>query len=67
MSAITLWLNDQPVPATAQTLADFIQHYPLEGSFVLACNGRFISREQYPKLMLQHGDRLELLRPVAGG
>lgn len=66
-SPAQLWLNDQPVHSTATTVADFIQQQQLSGSFVLALNGHYLSASDYGHTRLQYGDRLELLRPIAGG
>lgn len=67
MSTFTLWLNDNPLQTAASTVAGFIAEQQLNGAFVLACNGQFVPQQHYPNQPLQPGDRLELLRPVAGG
>lgn len=67
MSTFTLWLNDNSLQTAATTVAGFIAEQQLSGAFVLACNGRFVPQQHYPDQQLQPGDRLELLRPVAGG
>lgn len=65
--SVQLWLNDQPVQSTATTVADFLHLQQLGGSFVLALNGSYLPATAYGHTRLKAEDRLELLRPIAGG
>ncbi len=55
------------VPA-GTTIAAFIQHRDLDPQFVVVeHNGEPIERARYEEVRLGDGDRLELVRAVAGG
>jgi len=40
---------------------------PLRKGVAVALNGRFVPRSNWPDVVLSRGDRLEIVRPVAGG
>ncbi len=55
------------VPA-AVTVADFIRSRGLEPRFVIVeHNGEALERSRYEEVVLAEGDRVELVRAVAGG
>ncbi|WP_105214765.1 MULTISPECIES: sulfur carrier protein ThiS [unclassified Pseudoalteromonas] len=63
-----IFINDSafevPEQASAkQALASFGATPP----FALAVNGQFVAQGQYPQLVLQDGDRLDILAPIQGG
>jgi sulfur carrier protein len=50
------------------TVASFIRQRSLDPRFVLVeRNGEPVERERYERMRLDEGDRLELVRAVAGG
>ncbi|MFN2590733.1 MAG: sulfur carrier protein ThiS [Actinomycetota bacterium] len=50
------------------TVADFIRFRALDPRFVVVeRNGEAVERARYDDIPLVHGDRLELVRAVAGG
>ena len=50
------------------TLADLLRQLQLDPRWVVAeLNGEPLARDRYGAVMLSPGDRLELVRPVAGG
>jgi sulfur carrier protein len=55
------------VPA-ARTVAEFIRDRGLHPRFVVVeLNGEPLERKRYEEVVLQDGDRIELVRAVAGG
>ena len=55
------------VPVTA-TVADFIRLRGMDPRFVIVeHNGEALERARYDRVVLVDGDRLELVRAVAGG
>ncbi|MEX0991871.1 MAG: sulfur carrier protein ThiS [Actinomycetota bacterium] len=61
--------NGKPlVAAPASTVRDLIVAYGLDPRFVVVeLNGQALERKRYPEVALHDGDRLELVRAVAGG
>ncbi len=50
------------------TLKDLIERMGLDERFlVVECNGEPRGRDSFATVVLREGDRLELVRPVAGG
>jgi thiamine biosynthesis protein ThiS len=50
------------------TVAQFVRQRGLDvGSVVVELNGEALERSRYEEVELADGDRLELVRPVAGG
>lgn len=53
---------------SAVTVADFIRSRGLEPRFVIVeHNGEALERSRYEEVVLAEGDRVELVRAVAGG
>ncbi|GEM_PF-172472 len=66
---ITLTINgathelDAPI-----TIAQYLDTLGLAGRYVaVARNGDVLGRETFPTVTLEHGDRVEIVRPVGGG
>lgn len=54
--------------ADAETVAELIARYQLPPqSVVVEYNGRPLNRREWPEQPLNHGDRIEFVRIVAGG
>jgi thiamine biosynthesis protein ThiS len=52
----------------ATTLGELAAHCGLEARRLLVeLNGETLARESWPRHRLQHGDRVEFIRVVAGG
>ncbi|RKZ17373.1 thiamine biosynthesis protein ThiS [bacterium] len=50
------------------SLVEFIEQMELDPRYlVIEYNGRALGRADFASVMLEDGDRLELVRPVAGG
>jgi thiamine biosynthesis protein ThiS len=66
---ITLTVNGQEQTLDAPaTIAAYLQSHDLDGRYVaVARNGDVIPREDFAKVMLLAGDRVEIVRPVGGG
>lgn len=69
MSMISLIANGKPIVAVAgTTLQDFIRQRGLDPRYVVVeRNGEPVDRADYERTALEDGDRLELVRAVAGG
>ena len=66
---VEIQLNGQPrqVPP-GETVADLLRELQLDPRWVIAeLNGQPLPRGDYSAAPLSAGDRLELVRPVAGG
>ncbi|MDP3980031.1 MAG: sulfur carrier protein ThiS [Chlamydiota bacterium] len=51
----------------AITVTDLIKHFKLAPQWVIVeLNGEPLARDQYQQV-LEHGDTIEMVRPVAGG
>jgi len=50
------------------TVADVLRSMRLEGRYVaVECNLEIVERSKYPSLLLQDGDRLEIVHAIGGG
>ncbi len=50
------------------TLAEYLSSLGLVGRYVaVARNGEVLERQAFAELLLEEGDRLEIVRPVGGG
>jgi sulfur carrier protein len=69
MAPIVIFLNGTARQLDATTrLESLITDLKLTPRMVLVeHNGRALLRHEWPDLTLQHGDRIEILRVVAGG
>ncbi len=68
-AVITVTINgDQRELQGALCLADFLKERGLDRQFVaVAHNGNVLQKSDYPRVTLQDGDVLEIVRPVGGG
>lgn len=59
--------KEMPIPASAR-LTDLLAALQLDGRYVIVeLNGEALFKEQIPQASLRPGDKLELVKPVAGG
>ena len=66
---ITLTVNGQPrnLPET-MTVARFLEHVAVTHPFIaVARNGDVLHKDEYERVTVQDGDRLEIVRMVGGG
>ena len=66
---LNLSLNGQPVATDAATLQALLlaQGYDLATAFACAINNGFVPRTQWPERLLENGDRIDVITPIAGG
>ena len=66
---IALTINGQPHRLEApMTVADYLRSLGLDRRFIaVARNGDVVDREEFDRVTLQEGDRVEVVRPVGGG
>lgn len=66
---ISLFLNgEQKTIATATPLSQAIVSWQYtESSFAVAINQTFIPRSEYDNVLLQDGDRIDVVSPMQGG
>ncbi len=69
MEGVDVTANGRPFAVEAGTTVEaFIRARGLDPAFVIVeANGEPLERERYGELILKTGDRLELVRAVAGG
>ncbi len=65
----TVTVNGQELDLPAsRSLVDLLSALKLDGRYVLVeLNGEALLKEQIPSMSLHPGDKLELVKPVAGG
>ena len=66
---INLTVNGKPRPIDdSMNLESYLDSFGLDLKHVaVGYNGDVLKREQYPEVILQDGDILEIVRPVGGG
>jgi sulfur carrier protein len=66
---VKISLNGEPEDAgDAKTIAELIEHYQLPPQSILVeHNGLAVHRREWSERSLAEGDRIELIRVVAGG
>jgi sulfur carrier protein len=66
---ITLVINGQDrTMDAAVTVADYLRSLKLDDQYIaVAHNGAVLAREQFSRVVLAEGDRVEIVRPVGGG
>jgi thiamine biosynthesis protein ThiS len=53
---------------TEMSLPEFLTSYGLDGrKIAVAHNGTVLYRDDWPSIVLQEGDRLEIVRMIGGG
>lgn len=61
-------INQQPLSvADSATLADALSAFGAKPPFAAAINGQFVPKTQYAARQLAHGDKIDVVQPVAGG
>lgn len=61
----TFWLNGKQTTLTSTRLCDYLPAF--KAPFALALNGRFVSAIRYADIVLQPGDEVDIVSPIAGG
>ena len=66
---ITLTINGRRRELEGPTrLVDFLQSNGVNLQFIaVAHNGEVVDSEEFPKIVLNEGDEVEIVRPVGGG
>lgn len=66
---ITLTVNGQERTLEAPTtIASYLKALDLNGRYIaVARNGAVIAREDFDRVSLEAGDRVEIVRPAGGG
>lgn len=66
--AIQVIVNGVPETVSARTIAELVTHKGLSpGALVVEWNQEIVKQEDWPSVLLQEQDRLELLSFVGGG
>ena len=60
-------INNEPHDLSVQTMADLIDRIQPEAPFAVAVNTVFVPKSAYENTMLKDGDKVEIVRPMAGG
>ena len=62
-------LNGKYVETDAATLQALLEArgYDFKSAFACAINNAFVPRPQWPKQLLQSGDRIDVVTPITGG
>ncbi len=66
----TLVVNGEPRPYTPQTVAELLEALgldPARPGIAVAVNDAIVPREEWASRALRPGDRVEVVRAVAGG
>ena len=66
---ITLTVNGKPRDLDGPTpLLELLRSSGVNLQFVAVCyNGEVLDRENFPQIILNEGDQVEVVRPVGGG
>ena len=66
--SVRVIINQLPYQLAADaTLADAVSLLKAQPPFAAAVNLQFVPNTQYPKTLLQNGDRIDIIFPVTGG
>lgn len=64
-----IYINDQPLflesPCTLQEI--LVQKNSVAGHIAIAINKQFIPKAMFASMILQEGDRIDLITPMQGG
>lgn len=60
-------VNGETRQVSTSQLQDLLVELEFHGKFAVALNGEFVPRSLYIQTVLQPGDALEVLSPIAGG
>ncbi len=64
-TTVNIWLNGKTESLHSNQLTELLPRF--KAPFAVALNGRFIAATQYPNIVLQAGDQLDIVSPIAGG
>lgn len=64
-TTVNIWLNGKTESLNSNQLTELLPRF--KAPFAVALNGRFIAATQYPNIVLQAGDQLDIVSPIAGG
>lgn len=60
--------NDKNFDVETMSISTLIEHMNLVGKRIaIECNGEIVPRSQFASVMLQQGDKLEIVGAVGGG
>ena len=62
---LSIWLNGKTEILNSNQLTELLPRF--KAPFAVALNGRFIAAVQYSDTVLQAGDQLDIVSPIAGG
>lgn len=62
---LSIWLNGKTEILNSNQLTELLPRF--KAPFAVALNGCFIAANQYPNTVLQAGDQLDIVSPIAGG
>ncbi|MDP5138330.1 sulfur carrier protein ThiS [Rheinheimera baltica] len=65
MTKLTIWLNGQAETLTYNQLTALLTRF--NAPFAVALNGHFVAAASYEHILLQAGDQLDIVSPIAGG
>lgn len=61
-------LNNKPIRLPQNcTIADLLSQNSIQPPFAVALNTRFIAKQYYAQTPLHDGDKVDVVKPVAGG
>ena len=60
-------INGETTDFNGDTVADLLASRQPERPFAVALNRQFVPKQDYAATVLQAGDAVEIVRPVAGG
>lgn len=69
MTTLEISLNGRHVATEAATLQALLleRGYQLQTAFACAVNNAFVPRAKWPAQVLQAGDKVDVITPIAGG
>ncbi|MFC3152837.1 sulfur carrier protein ThiS [Litoribrevibacter euphylliae] len=60
-------VNGETKQVSSGTLQSLLQELAFEGDFAVAVNSEFVPRSLYSEQVIQSGDQIDVLSPIAGG
>ena len=60
-------VNGEAKQVSSQTLQALLQELAFEGDFAVAVNSEFVPRSLYSDQIINAGDQIDVLSPIAGG
>lgn len=63
-----IFINGQEVKFTeAETMSQAVKDFISDGTEIIICNGKYLPWEDCDKLRISDGDKIEIIRFLAGG